>query len=201
MTTDSHQGGIMTMVSNGLNATLAESAPTEIEVENKLHNEILSLWVTLKVGKAVARKTNEELRTLRLDLGRKLYEMKTILARTGRGGGWAPYLRANGIARASADRLVDRHEASLDPETKCLGEAITEATAEDVQRLVRSLLPRLRRILTTPSWVEWFSVEVAFQLEMGDGIPTGGKDGTTPMANGDSGNRPATRMPPISQAA
>jgi hypothetical protein len=59
----------MTMVSNGLNATLpvVESAPTEVEVENKLHSEILLLWVTHQVGKAVARKSNEELRTLRLD--------------------------------------------------------------------------------------------------------------------------------------
>jgi hypothetical protein len=164
---------------------VVESAPTEVEVENRLHSEILSLWITHQVGKAVARKSNEELRALRLDLGRKLYEMKSILARTGRGGGWAPYLRANGLPRASADRLVDRHEISLDPERKRLSEAIAETTAEDVQRLVRSLLPRLKRILTTSSWVEWFSVEVAFQLELGDGFPTGGEHATKSVANGD----------------
>jgi hypothetical protein len=191
----------MTMLSNGLNATLAELAPTEVEVENRLQSEILSLWVTHQVGKAVARKSNEELKTLRLELGSKLYELKSILARTGRGGGWAPYLRANGLPRASADRLVDRYEASLEPETKCLSEAIAETTAEDVTKLVRSLLPRLKRILTTPSWVEWFSVEVAFQLELGDGFPTGGEHATMSVANGDSGNMPATRVLPISQAA
>jgi hypothetical protein len=82
------------MVSNGLDATPAifESAPTEVEVENKLHGEILSLWITHQLGKAVARKSNEELRTLRLDLGSKLYELKSILARTGRGGGWALFV-------------------------------------------------------------------------------------------------------------
>jgi hypothetical protein len=49
--------------------------------------------------------------------------------------------------------------------------------------------------------VEWFSVEVAVQLEMGDEIPTGGKNKTIPVANGDSGKTPATRVPPMSQAA
>lgn len=176
----------MTDVTCEVNFSLpvVESAPTAVEVENRLHGEKLSLWITHQVGKAVARKSNVELRTLRLDLGKKLYEMKTILARTGRGGGWAPYLRANGLPRASADRLVDRHEISLNPERKCLSEAIAETTAEDVQRLVRSLLPRLKRVLTTPSWVEWFSVEVAVQLGMGDGIPIVGVDEATTVAEG-----------------
>jgi hypothetical protein len=114
---------------------IVESAPTEVEIENQLHSEILSLWITHRVGKAVARKSNEELRTLRLDLGKKLYEMKSILARNGRGGGWTPYLRVNGFARATADRLAHMHETSLEPETKCLAEAIPETTAEDVRRL------------------------------------------------------------------
>jgi hypothetical protein len=185
----------MTMMSNGLNATLGVvEAPTEVEAENKLHSEILSLWITHQVGKAVARRSNEELRTLRVELGSKLYQMKTILARTGRGGGWAPYLRAHGLPRASADRLVDRHETSLNPKTKRLIESIPETTADDVRHLVSSLLPRLRKVLTTPSWVEWFSVEVASQLGMGDGIPIVGVDEATPVADGDSGGPSRTEV-------
>jgi hypothetical protein len=190
------------MVSDGLNATLVvvESVPTEVEIENKLHSEILSLWVTHQVGKAVARKSNEELRTLRLDLGKKLYEMKSILARNGRGGGWTPYLRANGFARATADRLAHMHETSLEPETKCLAEAIPETTAEDVRRLVRSLLPRLRKVLTTPSWVEWFLVEIAFQLNTADASLTSGVD-ADPAAKDDSAYLGKVEVAPLTQAA
>jgi hypothetical protein len=202
MTTDSHQGGIMTMMSNGLKATLAESAPTEVEFENKLHSEILSLWITHQVGKAVARKSNDELRTLRLELGSKLYELKSILARTGRGGGWAPYLRANGLPRASADRLVDRYEASLEPETKCLTEAIAETTDAEVRRLVHSLLPRLRKVLKTSAWMEWFLVEVQYQWESADESSTAGRVGEVgTIANGDCGKPNETELAPRSVAA
>ncbi len=164
----------MNMLGNGLNAAppVVELAPTEVEIENKLHAEILTLWITHQLGKGVARKSNEELRTLRLELGSKLYELKSILARTGRGGGWAPYLRANGFPRATADRLVERHESSLQPETKRLNETIRETTADDVRRLVNSLLPRLRRVLTTPAWMEWFLVELQYRWENAEAGPT-----------------------------
>jgi hypothetical protein len=192
----------MTMMSDGLGATLpvAESAPTEVQIENKVHSEILSLWVTHQVGKAVARKSNEELRTLRLELGSKLYEMKLILARIGRGGSWAAYLRANRLPRASANRLVDQYEDSLVPETKRLNEAIPETTAEDVRRLVRSLLPRLRKVLTTPSWVEWFLVEIAFQLNTADASLTSGVD-ADPAAKDDSAYPGKVELAPLTQAA
>jgi hypothetical protein len=166
----------MTDVTYGVNFALPtiESAQREGEIEAKLTSEIRSLWSAHQVSKATAKHTKEDLKCLRLDLCRKLCEMKAILVRVGRAGGWAAYLRSNNFSRATADRLVERHETSLESETKCLNEAIAQTTAEDVRRLVRSLLPRLRRVLTTPSWVEWFSVEVAVQLEMGDASPTGG---------------------------
>jgi hypothetical protein len=194
----------MTMVSNELNATLTviESAPTEVEVESKLHSEILSLWISSQVGKAVARKSNEELRTLRLDLGSKLYQMKTILARTGRGGGWAAYLRAHGLPRASANRLVDRHQISLQPEIKRLSGAIPETTAEDVTKLVRDLMPRLRRVLKTASWMEWFTVEVQHQWESADASSTAGRVGEAgAVAQGDSTVPIKTEVASLTQAA
>jgi hypothetical protein len=194
----------MTMESDELNTTLpaVEAAPTEVEVENKLHSEILSLWIGHQVGKAVANRSNEELKTLRLGLGLKLYQMKSILARTGRGGGWAAYLRANALPRATANRLVDRHETSLKTETKGLSEAIPETTAEDVRRLVRTLLPRLRRILTSPEWVEWFCAEVAFRLETADAGPSGGRvDEACPGAKGDPCGLHAAEVPALSHAA
>jgi hypothetical protein len=111
------------------------------------------------------------------------------------------YVR-NGLPRASADRFVDRHETSLTPETKRLSEAIPETTAEDVQRLVRSLMPRLRRVLTTPSWVEWFLTEVAFQMETADASPAAGKlDEVGAVATGDSGDQSEAEAAPLAQAA
>jgi hypothetical protein len=167
-----------------------------------LHSEILSLWITRQVGKAVARKSNEELRTLRIELGSKLYKLKSILASTGRGGGWAAYLRANRLPRATTDRLVDRHEDSLKPETKRLIELIPETTEDDVRRLVSSLLPRLRKVLTTPSWVEWFLVEVAFQLDTADASLTSGRvDEADPVAKDDSADQSKTEVAPLRQAA
>jgi hypothetical protein len=77
--------------------------------------------------------------------------MKSILVRTERSGGWAAYLRAYDLPRASAERYIDQHQTSLKPQTKGLTETIPGTTEDDVRRPVRNLLPRLRRVLTTPS--------------------------------------------------
>jgi hypothetical protein len=191
-------------VIHGVNLALAtaEPAQTEAEIEAKLKNEIQSLWAAHQVRSATAKHTKEELRTLRLDLGRKLFEMKSMLSRCGRAGGWAAYLRANALPRSSADRFVGRHETSLTTEIKRLGEAIPETTAEDVRRLVRGLLPRLRRVLTTPSWVEWFLVEVEYQLQTVNASSTGGRvDEAGAVAQGDSTVPIKTEVAPLTHAA
>jgi len=162
--------------------------PTDPEIEAKLSAEIQSLWTAHIQSKATVQRTKEELEAIRRDLGKRLFEMKTVLVRTGRGGGWASYLRSASLPRASADRYVRQHEATLNPsQTKRLSESISEPTADDVRRLVTGLLPRLRRVLTTPSWVEWFLVEVAFQLEAADESPTGGGgEGASHVATSES---------------
>jgi hypothetical protein len=190
-------------VTYGVNFALPtiESAQTEGEIEAKLTGEIKSLWSAHQVGKTTAKRTTVELKALRLDLGAKLCLMKSFLVRVGRAGGWAAYLRSNNFSRATADRYVGQHEASMMPETKRVNESITETTGDDVRRLVSVLLPRLRKILTTPSWVEWFSVEVASQLGMGDGIPLVGVEEATPVADGDSGGPSRTDVALLSDAA
>jgi hypothetical protein len=194
----------MTEMTYGMNFDVPtiESAQTKGEIEANLMSEIKSLWSAHQIGKASAKHTKEELKCLRLDLGHKLCEMKSILARTGRGGGWAAYLRLHGLPRATADRYVGQHEASMMPVTKRVRESITETTGDDVRRLVRSLLPRLRKVLTTPSWVEWFLVEIAFQLETADASPTSGRvEEADPVATGDSGGSSKTEGAPLTQAA
>jgi hypothetical protein len=62
--------------------------------EATLATEIASLWNNHKDSKAAVRRTRAEVKALRRGLGEKLHQMKSLLARTGRGGGWASYLRS-----------------------------------------------------------------------------------------------------------
>jgi hypothetical protein len=167
----------MTDVIDGVNVILAtvESAQADDATEAKLTSDIKSLWSAHRTNTATAKRTKEELEGLRLDLGWKLSEMKAILVRTGRSGGWSAYLRSQGIPRATAERNVKRFEALAKPESNCLNETICEPSPEDVRRLVRNILPRLRRLLTTPKGVAWFLEEVASQLQTADRGPTGGE--------------------------
>jgi hypothetical protein len=179
-----------------------ESAQTESEIEDRLKNEIKSLWSVHQEGKARAQKTKEQMKTLRLDLGQKLCEMKAILARTGRSGRWAAYLRSQDLPRATAERYIDRHEALSNPKQIESCEAIPETTAEDVRRLVRNLMPRLRRVLKTQSWMEWFLTEVQYQWETADSDSTGGRvNDSGPVAEGDSGDPNGTEATALSAAA
>jgi hypothetical protein len=166
--------------------TGVEFAETENEVEAKLTNEIRTLWCFHQARNTTAKITKQELKTVRLNLGRKLCEMKSILARTGRGGGWAAYLRSCELPRASAERYIYQHELASKPKSIESRGAISETNADDVRRLVRSLLPKLKKVLTTESWVQWFLAELEFQLETANGIPTDGgidKAGLVPLSD------------------
>ena len=140
---------------------------TQAEIETRLTEDIRSLWAAHQETKTASKRSKDELKTVRTALAEKLHAMKSILVRTGRGGGWAAYLRAHKLPRASADRHVATHESRLNPPSeKRLTEAISEPTEDDIRRLVCSLLPRLRRVLTTRDWVDWFAEEVAVQLKV-----------------------------------
>jgi hypothetical protein len=143
----------------------AISLPIDAELEAKVTGEITSLWSAHAEGKATSQRTKLELAELRSRLGERLSQMKSLLVCSGRGGGWAGYLRSHKLPRATADRLVIRHHASMAaPAENLLTEAIPEPTLEDVQRLVRQLLPKLRRILTTQELVGEFIHRVVQQL-------------------------------------
>jgi hypothetical protein len=179
-----------------------ESAQTEGEIEVKLMNEIKSLWSAHQVGRATAKHTKEELKCLRLDLGLKLCLMKSILVRTGRGGGWAAYLRSCELPRASAERYIRQHELVLSPKQIDSPETFSEPSDEDVRRLVRKLMPRLRWVLKTASWMEWFLVEVQNQWETADASATGAqRDEAAPGAKGNSGDPSGTEVALLSGAA
>jgi hypothetical protein len=117
-----------------------EAAPTA---------EIRDLWTKHDKTTATSRRTREEARTLRLTLGERLSRMKSMLARPGRNGNWTSYLRANAMARASADRYVAGYQRSLESAQKRLTEAIPATPEEKAAALVRSLLPKLLKVLAT----------------------------------------------------
>jgi hypothetical protein len=197
-------GGFMTDIIYGVNfgPVAVESEQTEGDVEARLKSEIASLWSAHRLTEATAKHSKEELKTMRLDLGQKLCQMKSILARTGRSGGWAAYLRSQDLPRATAERYIDRHEALLNPDTKRVTETIPEPDEEDVRRLVRHLLPRLRRVLTTSSWLQWFLAELEHQWETAAAGSTGERaNETAPVAKGDPGDLNGTEVTGLSAAA
>lgn len=143
----------------------ATPMPFDAEAESNIDREIASLWSAHTAGKEITQRTKVELSELRRRLGQRLSEMKRILVCTGRGGGWAAYLRSHRLPRATADRCVSRHDALMtSPKQNCLSEAIPEPTLEDVTRLVSRLMPTLRRILTTEQLVSDFIHQVVQQL-------------------------------------
>jgi hypothetical protein len=136
----------------------ADCTPETIDSQNEraLGDEIANLWSAHANAKIAARATNEELRALRGKLGEQLSEMKQILAKPGRGGQWSSFLMERGIPRATADRLVARHQRSLNPDENCITEDVSEPNDEDVQKLFIALWPKLRRTLRSQQSVLLF---------------------------------------------
>ena len=129
--------------------------------EAEVNQQIAHLWSVQKEQAAAARRTKEELKILRRNLAERLHEMKSLLVQSGRGGRWASYLRGHKLPRATADRYVQQHEATLAPaEKKRLSEAFSAPTEEDVHRLFKKLLPNMRRVLTTQEAAFMFVAEM-----------------------------------------
>jgi len=120
---------------------------TESQNDQALGDEIASLWCAHLHAKSAARATKDELRNIRAKLGEQLCRMKQGLAQPGRSGQWSLFLRERGIPRATADRLVQRHLQSLNPDANSLSEPISEPTEKEIQRLFASVWPKIRRTL------------------------------------------------------
>jgi hypothetical protein len=133
-----------------------------IGLENQLKEEVTSLWSEHVRVSGAKKATTAELRQLRTKLAEKLYNMKQVLSRIGRGGQWRGWLGEVRIPRSTADRLVERHAESLGVSA---ANVPTESISpqEEVGRLVQSLLPRLRR-LSSPTKLYQFVCVLAEQL-------------------------------------
>jgi hypothetical protein len=140
----------------------------DAEPQNALGEAITCLWAAHVIAKNTARATKAELHEIRLKLGEHLHEMKKLLAAPGRDGQWSGFLREHNIPRATADRLAQRHQRSLNPDGNPLIEAISEPTAKEVETLFKSILPRLRRTLRSRQSLDLFVHLLTLQFECGE---------------------------------
>lgn len=125
-----------------------DESPAETTFETKLTQEIVQLWSVHSQAQSVLGRTKQELHALRLELGRRLYQMKLRLACPGRGGQWRKFLSAQHIPRASADRWAKTYERTLDPTGGIASiEATTDSAEEIVQKALRTALPKLGQVL------------------------------------------------------
>lgn len=124
--------------------------------EGTLTAEISELWRLHGDYTASMRSQSQNLRSLRSELGKRLSEMKQLLARPGRNGQWSAWLKERKISRATADRLVLRHERSQQPDSNRLTEAISEPTEEEIKSLFDKIAPKLRKALPTPKSIYHF---------------------------------------------
>jgi hypothetical protein len=118
-------------------------------IEGQLAVEITDLWSNHMRLHSAHRTTAKELRLIRINLAKRLYRMKTLLSRPGRGGQWRSWLRERGIPRSTADRLAGRHAETLGIQNgNGATDAIPEATRDgEGAKLAEHLWPDLRNIL------------------------------------------------------
>jgi hypothetical protein len=142
--------------------TAVIEAPTTSELdEPQLIGEISDLWQIHAQTKGALRKSREDIKQIRADLAKRLYELKAVLSRPGRGGAWSSFLGTQKIPRSTADRLVRGHEKTITAqEGNCPTEQIPEPDELVVRRYCRGLWPRLSRVLTNADLVELFVTEL-----------------------------------------
>jgi hypothetical protein len=163
-------------VTNTIESVAADFLPEPTEPQNERGDEIASLWSAHLNAKSAARATKEELRVIRAKLGERLHELKQVLAKPGRGGQWSSFLKERSIPRATADRLVERHHRSLNPDTNCVTEDVSVPTNEEVQTVFTAVWPKLRRSLRSRHSLLLFIGLLTSQFERGEvrdaNIPT-----------------------------
>jgi hypothetical protein len=165
-------------VCNSTSALVAQSTESATALEDGawLTTEIMQYWEIHEHCQGSLREANHEAREVRRHLGGLLFRLKQVLAKLGRDGRWSSFLNEHGIPRATADRLVARHQRSLDPGANRLNEATSEPTAEQVQKVFKSVWPRLRRVLVTPRSIYQFVLALASACN--NSCFEVGKDGT-----------------------
>jgi hypothetical protein len=135
--------------------------------EEALVEDIGKLWSYTQFNAREIRRYSKESSDFRIKLSERLHRYKALLVGSGRSGKWSGFLRDIDIPRATADRYVQRWERSLQPNKgNCLTESISGPTAEEIDKMVARLKPRLKRVLMTKDAVERFLSVLAGSLEL-----------------------------------
>ena len=116
----------------------------DIAVEAELTQEISALWSDHVRLSANHKTTAKELRQIRAKLAERLYAIKQLLCRVGRGGQWRGWLKERHIPRSSADRFCERHAETLGIKNEIAPSGAINGGEDTVEQLVQTLLPRLR---------------------------------------------------------
>jgi hypothetical protein len=148
-------------------STAVVETPAAVDsAETRLVDEVGNLWQVHSQAQTSLRKTREELRLTRTDLSHRLFELKSVLSRPGRGGAWSSFRQAKKIPRSTADRLVRNHERAISAAgSNCPVEHIEEPIEAVVIRYFHALWPKLSKVLTTHEAVEVFVAELRYKAE------------------------------------
>jgi hypothetical protein len=137
--------------------------PDDATIETQLTRQISTLWIEHTRLSADRRTTAMELRQIRAILAERLFAMKSVLSRPGRGGQWRSWLKERGIPRSSADRLCDRHAETLGSDYKenVLIGAISDSPDDSAEKLAKSVWQRFGKLLATEESVIQFIGRIA----------------------------------------
>jgi hypothetical protein len=138
------------------------------EIENQLAEEITTLWGNHVRLSADRKTTAKELRQIRAALAERLYSMKSLLSRPGRGGEWRGWLRERKIPRTTADRLVARHAETVcaDGDNVPSGAISKPTEADIIKSLYKVVWPHIDKALTTQRLVFMFLSGIAKGLDV-----------------------------------
>jgi hypothetical protein len=126
----------------------ATSHVADSETEQHLAATITELWNVHARAQTIVKKTKDELKAVRDSLAERLYTMKLLLARPGRGGQWFSFLTEHAIPRTTADRLASSHEKSLGLDGNRTSGA-TKLTDEEIDQVAKSVWARLQTKLAS----------------------------------------------------
>lgn len=123
---------------------------------SSLTQEITTLWSNHVRLSADRKLISKELRQIKAKLAERLFEMKALLSRPGRGGQWSGWLKGQKVPRSTAERLVARYAESLSVEDKNV-----PTEAPDPEKLARDLWRPFGKALATEEAVIRFIACIA----------------------------------------
>jgi hypothetical protein len=173
--------------------------PDDGTLEIQLTQEISELWSVHTRLAANHKTTAKELRQLRAKLAERLYAVKNLLSRPGRGGEWRGWLRERRIPRSTADRLVSRHAETLTGDNGNVPTgAISNSPEDSAEKLAKSVWQRFGKLLTTDESVILFIDRIAELSGVGHERREGGLMIFSPVhkvADGVTGTDAAAEIP------